>query len=433
MAFFPASLSSLPPEIIEEIIIFSTLLGDPRAPSSFARTCSIFRALVYHQRHKHLWRELFLVLFDDPRPAIDVHTHGRALELQQINSSSKGKGKAKSHLVSHDFPWEDEYKLRIRAESFVLRRTQPPPSEPPPSDDAEVHTALDTLLRVFLTAAPLPYESMASHYHTHRRTLQHPHPIISPLLLAAHTQPSLVPGSRNTSWLARVLGRGLPRVLMARLTSVDENGNVDIQKTPVMWDGLLMKLVAQVGLMTPIKGTACFAGQLDHTESGHNGGDDGHATRNLEQEAAQDPPSQPQAEGSGEGKEGSNVDSDEVKLATSQRRLARVRVYNMAYIDQSRAYGPFLPLETHGASDSSPLTANNLDTDVVAEEEASVANTGSPSDVVPPVPPIPDANFDIDNADVPPPADDGGNDNDNDETQETVQEQETSGDAADGP
>ena len=49
---------------------------------------------------------------------------------------------------------------------------------------------------------------------------------------------------------------------MAPLTVFDENGEVDVQKKPVPWDGLLSKLVAQVGLMTP------------YTEIGHDNDND---------------------------------------------------------------------------------------------------------------------------------------------------------------
>jgi hypothetical protein len=91
--------------------------------------------------------------------------------------------------------------------------------------------------------------------------------------------------------------------------------------------------------------------------------------------------------------ESDDVDDDEVNLvSTSQddvRRLARVRVYNMAYSHPSRAYRPFLPPDT--------------------------TRLGSPSNAVPPVPPIPDTNLDLDSVDLPPLLDDGGGDNDNDE------------------
>ncbi|KAF8489529.1 hypothetical protein F5888DRAFT_1638533 [Russula emetica] len=265
MSHFRASLSLLPPELIEEIIIISTLLGDVRAPSTLAQTCRTFRTLIYHQAHKHLWREMFLIHFDDPRPAHEVRAHGRVPQRLQLNPNDKGKGKSKNYLASHDFSWEDEYKMRIWTESFILRRTRPPLSESSsprdarpdqPSTDAELYTILETLLRVILTAAPLPYHTLARMAsHSSPSSPPHPHPIFSPVLIVAHTHPTLGHGSRNISWLARVLAHGLPRALMARLTVFDENGKVDAQKRPVRWDGLLAKLVAQVGLMTPYNGT----------------------------------------------------------------------------------------------------------------------------------------------------------------------------------
>ena len=384
MPHFRPSLSSLPLELIEEIIIISTLLGDARAPSTLAQTCRPFRTLVYHQLHKHLWREMFLILFDDPRPALDVRALGRAPQPRQRNPTNKGsKGKSENCLSSHDFPWENEYKLRIWAESFILRRTRPPlsaylssrdASSDLPSTDAELYTVLDTLHRVVSTAAPLPYDEVAimtSYCHT---SLSHPHPILSPLSLAAHTLPSLVWGSRNTSWLARVLAHGLPRVLMSRLSAYDGNGEIYFQKNPVMWDGLLTKLVAQVGLMTPIKSTTCPAVRPDHTETGHNG--------------------------NGEERE-SDIDSDE-GLGTPAtislgdlRRLARVRVFNLSYLSPSRSFGPFHPLEV---------------------PEASTMRPGSSSPTaIPPIPPIPDLN--LDSCGFSPLLDDAaGRDNYNDET-----------------
>jgi hypothetical protein len=398
MPRFRPSFSSLPPELIEEIIIISTLLGDARAPSTLAQTCRPFRTLVYHQQHKHLWREIFLILFDDPRPALDVRALGRAPQSQQLNPANKGKGKSKNHLSSHDFPWEDEYKLRIWAESFILRRTRSSSprdaSSDLPSTDAELYAVLDTLLRVISTAAPLPYDELAimtSHCNT--CSVPHPHPFLSPLLLVAHTLPAHVLGSRNTIWLARVLVHGLPRVLMARLSAFDENGEIDSQKNPVEWDSLLAKLAAQVGLMTPIKRTTCSTERPDRTEVGHNDGDE-------ERE--------------------SDIDNDE-ELGTSAtislgdlRRMARLRVFNMSYLGPSRAFGPFLPLDY--PSYSSPTTQNLGLGAVAEEEEVPPANTPSRTDV-PLVPQIPDPNLNVDSCDLSLLLDDAaGRDNDNDET-----------------
>jgi hypothetical protein len=427
MSHFRASLRLLPPELIEEIIIISTLLGDVRAPSTLAQTCRAFRTLIYHQLHKHLWREMFLILFDDPRPAHEVRAHGRGSQRHRLDPNNKGKGKSKSYFASHDFRWEDEYKMRIWTESFILRRTRPPlsgsssprdarPDLPSESTDAEVYTILETLLRVILTAAPLPYHALASMAsHCPPRSPPHPHPIFSPVLIVAHAHPTLCHGSRNISWLARVLAHGLPRALMAPLTIFDENGEVDVQKKPVQWDGLLAKLVAQVGLMTPYNGTP----YADRTEVGHDNDNDRQATPeswnlNRNQEVTHDlsdddsdfepQPESDDLEESDEESE-SDVDSDEVFRATvissttSQdgvRRLARLRVYNMAYLHPSRTFGPFLPLETHHTS-SSPTT-QTLSSGAVEEEAQQTLvdhdpmRLGSPSTAVLPVLPIPDAN-----------------------------------------
>jgi hypothetical protein len=415
MSHFRVSLRLLPPELIEEIIIICTLLGDVRAPSTLAQTCRAFRTLIYHQVHNHLWREMFLILFDDPRPAHKVRAHGRAPQRLRLspNNKGKGKGKSKNYPASHDFPWEDEYKTRIWTESFILRRTRPPlsgSSSPRdarpdlPSTDAELYTILETLLRVILTAAPLPYHALASMAsRCPPQSPPHPHPIFSPVLIVAHTHPILGHGSRNISWLARVLAHGLPRALMAPLTVFDENGEVDVLKKPVQWDGLLAKLVAQVGLMTP----RC-------TEVGHEVTPPESCNLNWHQEVTADDLSdddsdfepRPESDDSGESGEEteseSDVDSDQVfhatviSATTSQdgvRRLARLRVYNMAYLHPSRSFGPFLPLETHHASSSSPTT-QSLCSGAVEETlvDHEPRRLGSPSTAVLPVPPIPDTN-----------------------------------------
>jgi hypothetical protein len=411
MSLFRASLRLLPPELIEEIIIICTLLGDVRAPSALAQTCGAFRTLIYHQMHKHLWREMFLILFDDPRPAHEVCAHGRVQQRFRRNPNSKGKCKSKNYLASRDFPWEDEYKMRIWTESFILRRARlplsgsrtPPDARPDlPSTDAELYTILETLLRVILTAAPLPYHTLASMAsHCPPRSPPHPHPIFSPVLIVAHTHPTLGHGSRNTSWLARVLAHGLPRALMAPLTVFDENGKVDVQKKPVPWDGLLAKLVAQVGLMTPYT-------KVGHevTPESRNLNRNQVATDDLSDDDSDFEP-RPESDDSEESDEEpeseSDVDTDPVfhatviSATTSQdgvRRMARLRVYNMAYIHPSRAFGPFLPLETHHASSSSPT----LDFSAAEEEEQqppvdhNPMRPGSPSTAVLPVPPIPDTN-----------------------------------------
>ncbi|KAH9167222.1 hypothetical protein EDB89DRAFT_1856688 [Lactarius sanguifluus] len=372
MAFLQPSLRSLPFELIEEIIVITALLGDTRAAATLSQTCRSFRALVYHQFSKHLWREMFLVVFDNPFPARDVRTHGRA-PLPHLNL---GERKCLSEDV---FPWEGEYKRRIWTESFILRRTRPPrdtSSSDLPSSDAEVHSALQTLLRIISTAAPLPYDALAC-MDFHPSPPPRPHPICPPLFLAAHMHPTLFLGSRNTTWLARVLAHGLPHALMARLTVFDEHGGVDVQKQPVKWDGFLAKLVAQIGLTTLI-GTTISAEKEPRTTaipprpsltSGDNNED-------IVAEVTV-PPVVKGVFGS--------IATPATTSLDGVRRLARIRVYNTAYLHPSRAFGPFLPADDLSSRPS-------CDKGFFADgEEDQGAEAGSSSTDIPPVPLIPDS------------------------------------------
>ena len=414
---------SLPFELIEEIIVIATLLGDTRAAATLSQTCRSFRALVYHQFHKHLWREMFLSVFDNPFLSRDVRNHGRA----HLNSS---KLKFRNCSSEDVFPWEAEYKRRIWTESFILRRTRPSQdsSESPSSDsDLEVQIVLQTLLRVISTAAPLPKDALAC-MESHPSHTTRPHPICPPLFVTAHMFPTLVPGSRNITWLARILAQGLPPVLMARLNVLGERGEVDVQKRPVEWDGLLAKLVAQTGLTTLIGTTHCLVKQPPHpvaispltslssmpngdsnegvavvegppVEEGNKdedgNGDNSEAPTAQSYLRCQEDPSssgddsdfQPESESTSDSDDEalSEIDGDEVfgSMATPAttsldgvRRLARIRVYNMAYLHSSRAFGPYLPVNGR-------LSGSN----------SSTEDPGPSSTSIPPVPPIPESSL----------------------------------------
>ena len=423
MLFLKPSLHTLPFELIEETIIFATLLGDTRTAATLAQTCRRFRAFVYHQSHKHLWRELFLVIFDNPFPARDVSTHGRA----PLPHLRPGKGQFRGCHSERVFSWEGEYKRRIWTASFILRRTrhsQDCALSNLSSSDVEVHTALQTLLRAISTASPLPYHTLAC-MEPPSSPLVRPHPICPLFYVAAHLHAFFTFGSRNTAWLARVLANGLPDVLMARLTVFDEQGRVEVQKRPVEWDGLLAKLVAQFGLTAPISTKLSVEEQrlptpLSSLTSTSNGGNDVAVSQVTDitgqpiEEGEGDSPVarddrlndeshdlDPLLSGSESGSESdvegtSEINGDEIlgSVATSAttslqgvRRLARIRVYNMAYLHSSRAFGPFLSVDNRPSKPSCSMT-------LFADGEG---NQGSEDGIsltdVPPVPAIPDNSF----------------------------------------
>ena len=109
-----ATLTSLPTELIENIIIFSTqpVQFGPSSITALAQTCTLLRSLIYNTPDSHLWREIFLVTFDDPR------------ELEATFAFNPD-------TITHD--WEVLYKARMGKpdENAVVSATQDAPPLPP--------------------------------------------------------------------------------------------------------------------------------------------------------------------------------------------------------------------------------------------------------------------------------------------------------------
>ena len=61
------SFSSLPTEVIENIILCTAEEGFPHAIGALSQTCRAFHTLIYKAGDHHLWRAIFLSTFDDPR------------------------------------------------------------------------------------------------------------------------------------------------------------------------------------------------------------------------------------------------------------------------------------------------------------------------------------------------------------------------------
>jgi hypothetical protein len=112
------------------------------------------------------------------------------------------------------------------------------------------------------------------------------------------------------------------------------------------------------------------------------------------------------------------------------RRMARIRVYNMAYLNPIHAFGPFLRVDAYHPRSSSTTKDRKLSSGAAGggqgKEEVTPDVLGSPSsNASQPVPPIPDANdylsplahaddgSDIDDVDFVP-EDGGDSDDDND-------------------
>jgi len=62
-------LLTTPVEIIEYILTLLAADEEPHAIAALAATCRLLYDMVYRSLDSHLWREIFLTTFDDPRPA----------------------------------------------------------------------------------------------------------------------------------------------------------------------------------------------------------------------------------------------------------------------------------------------------------------------------------------------------------------------------
>lgn len=76
-----ASFSTLPDEVVEEILINCAAGNDAASIAAVAATCRRLRSIIYESTDHHLWRSLFLVLFDDPREIEGRATAGKYRRL----------------------------------------------------------------------------------------------------------------------------------------------------------------------------------------------------------------------------------------------------------------------------------------------------------------------------------------------------------------
>ncbi|KAG8932923.1 hypothetical protein FRC02_000350 [Tulasnella sp. 418] len=100
---------NLPLEIIQHILICAT----PLDVASISQTCRAFRDIIYSPTDTHIWKSLFLDLFDDPRIRAEVCR----------DQTFAGTGENRNHIgsinVSGDYDWKQELQRRIKAAILV--------------------------------------------------------------------------------------------------------------------------------------------------------------------------------------------------------------------------------------------------------------------------------------------------------------------------
>ena len=83
------SILTLPPEIIEQVLISTAAAGFPHAIAAFAQTSKSNHALVSDTKDQHLWREVFLTTFDDPRASGGGPGWGECVSSVKIGATTR--------------------------------------------------------------------------------------------------------------------------------------------------------------------------------------------------------------------------------------------------------------------------------------------------------------------------------------------------------
>lgn len=319
----PTTILSLPAELLESIIISSSHVDGPSAIVSLSNAKSTFYELIYKSPDSHLWREIFLAQFDDPRKL------GSLVGVE----------------VSVD--WARGYKQRIKARNHIKAHLDDPLSVPN-NFDLEIFSALSPMV---LAAPSIPSSSIDTF-----TTISEPICPWPPL-----SREAVISSSLNSNWLDDVLSHGYPADAVSRFLlfqpKLDEGTN---SQDGEMWDQSStgqafhhiflhfgfkcapnfkfwrMQGLPEEDLMEKItrRRTRAATAVEDETQSKDKGKGKAKA-RDIEE-----------------------ITLNDVTQMKMARNAAKLRVYNMKYPDPQRCWGPFMPmpsLEPRKSSNDSTL------------------------------------------------------------------------------
>ena len=121
----PATLASIPLEIVEEFLLFL----DPLDVATFSQTCKSFYSLVYPSQDNHLWRALHLAQpFDDPRHALTPYLDRPLLDNIDWKGSLQAIIRARTVLTNPSKCRPGEQEAILRTLIKMLRDAAPAPS-----------------------------------------------------------------------------------------------------------------------------------------------------------------------------------------------------------------------------------------------------------------------------------------------------------------
>lgn len=129
------------PQEVQEAIIRECALVRPSSIAALAKTCQSLRLLIGIPLDHHLWRSIFLSVFDDPRPALCIQS-GRTQDQCGVS-----------------FNWQREAEKRFRA---AIRMDRAAMAEMAEFREIVDEDAVDALLNTALLALPVDLKSSTS-------------------------------------------------------------------------------------------------------------------------------------------------------------------------------------------------------------------------------------------------------------------------------
>ncbi|KAG6860141.1 hypothetical protein C0995_015246 [Termitomyces sp. Mi166 len=297
---------ALPSELIEEALVIAAARGFPSAIAAFGSSCRHFHHLVYHSVDHHLWREIFLTTFDDPRSVL------RLLR----NTTTTGPGGGDKDIV---FDWAGEFQRRMNAARLFRKLYKTTPTlldlfshsneESSIGVSLTLMTALETVISVLETSVPFP---------------SHENEVISPAstlprVVMLHVYSTYPPEfiSRNSRWVDEIVRYGYPPSLVKNYLLA---GHHPLKPPKVTEDNcstyteegqLFNKLVFRKGFI-PVP-------------TGRKSEVPWKTLQTIEDQSA------------------------------AARKVARSKVYNLRYLRPERSWGPFLPANgSLGDADAQP-------------------------------------------------------------------------------
>ncbi|KAI0631873.1 hypothetical protein C8Q77DRAFT_169204 [Trametes polyzona] len=220
------SLGGLPDEILEVVLVICAAEGHPESIASLAATASRFFHAIYRSYDHHLWRSVFLTLFDDPRAVRYPCTESIAWERDTKTRIWAGRyivkynpGPVLKVLGSHS----------LRSRDVTLYTVEQPHSK----DVLTPLRALNTIVTIIRTLAPDARSLSKTPFHTqHMHTSSHLSTGGSENLVQLHARTGSWPpnvahtdeASPSVTWLRTLFAANTPPMLASRFSGGSRDG-----------------------------------------------------------------------------------------------------------------------------------------------------------------------------------------------------------------